>query len=101
MSDERDRELREEWTEHPQAAFLGSTADIFAVRAGKGPESPEERQAREGAPGAEGPRLDELMAKERRPIVSDFTRGAMAAHEEAEERRGTEEGEEGREPGEV
>ena len=91
MGDERDRELREEWAEHPQAAFLGAGADIFSTRAGKGPESPEERQAREGTPPeAEGPSLDELMAKERAPVVSDFTRGAREANEEAEERESEE-----------
>src|SRR5262249_25972911 len=56
MSHERDRDLREEWADHPQSAFLGAGADIFSMRAGKGPESPEERQAREGTPPeAEGP----------------------------------------------
>jgi hypothetical protein len=92
MGEERDRELREEWADHPQAAFLGAGADIFSMRAGKGPESPEERQAREGTPPeAEGPSLDELMAREKPPVVSDFTRGARKANEEGEEGEESEE----------
>jgi hypothetical protein len=81
MGDERDRDLREDWADHPQSAFLGAGADIFSTRAGKGPETPEERAAREGAPEVEGPSLDELIAKEKGPVI-DFTRGAREVHEE-------------------
>ena len=73
---ERDRELRRDWSEHPQSAFLGAGADIFGTKAGRGPETPEERQAREGAPSVEGPSLDELLAEEDGSVVTDFTRGA-------------------------
>jgi hypothetical protein len=86
--EERERSLREEWAEHPQSAALGAGGDIFSMRAGKGPESPEERMAREGAPEAEGPGLDELMAGERPPIVTDFTRGAREARTEGDQADG-------------
>ena len=55
MGEERDRELRDEWAEHPQTAFLGAAGDIFATEAGRGPESPEQRAAREGRPRRRAP----------------------------------------------
>ncbi len=90
MGEERDRDLRDEWTEHPQTAFLGAAGDIFSTAAGRGPESPEQRAAREGAPAVEGPGLDELIERERGPVVGDFTQGARAAHDEGREPEGRE-----------
>jgi hypothetical protein len=88
MGEERDRDLGEEWEEHPQSAFLGAQGDIFSMRAGKGPESIEERQAREGAPQAEGPSLDELLEEEEGPVTMDFTHGALEVNEDEEKDAG-------------
>jgi hypothetical protein len=77
--------LREEWAEHPQTAALGAQGHMLYKTDGGELETPEERMAREGAPAATGPSLDELIAKERPPIVTDFTRGALAEHARHEE----------------
>jgi hypothetical protein len=92
MGERRDREVREDWQDHPQSAFLAAQGAIFDTGAGAGPETPQQRAAREGAPEVEGPSLDELISEEEGPVVSDFARGALAAHQESEERAEGEEG---------
>jgi len=81
MGDEAREGLREEWKEHPQTAALGAQGHMLYKRSDGGDlETPEERLAREGAPAEVGPSLDELIEHERPPVVTDFTKGALAEH---------------------
>ena len=79
MGDEARENLREEWQEHPQTAALGAPGHMLYTDGGE-LESPEQRMVREGAPEQTGPGLEDLIEHERPPVVTDFTKGALAEH---------------------